>query len=245
MKGKLNGPITILMSIAASIGTVGTTVMAVSATPKAIRIIEEDSMVNHNGDPTAYTKKEAFISAWKCYIPSAIVGAATIACIFGSCVLSRRQVTSLMSAYLVLDRSFKEYKKKANELYGENANREIQKEVVKDIYEGNENLYSGENIIFYEEHYGKLFERTPIQVLTAEYELNKKLALNGEASVNDFLELLGLDTIDFGDSIGWLSDSNYDFYGHPWIEFRHEKIVMDDGMECEAINIDTMPSAYY
>ena len=159
--------------------------------------------------------------------------------------LSHKQIKAISSAYILLDQTFKEYKRKVKELYGENADREVKKEIMNDLYEESDISPEGEKIIFYEEHYGKLFERTMLEVLQAEYDLNRRFALAGEASVNDFLDLLGLEHVEFGNCIGWLSNSNYDFYGHPWIEFKHEKMTLDDGMECVYINIDSLPSVYY
>lgn len=231
----------LILSIVGSIGVVGTAVTAVRATPKALYLIAEAKEEKEK----PLTAIETVEVAWKCYIPSVAIGLATIGCILGSTVLSRHQQKALASAYILLDQSFREYKNKVNELYGENADREVRSEIVKDLYADTDERYDGEKLIFYEEHYGKLFERTMLQVKTAEYELNRKFALDGEASINDFLDLLGLDNVDFGDCIGWLADSNYDFYGHLWIEFKHEEVIMDDGMECKVINITTPPSVYY
>lgn len=233
----------IILAIVGSIGVVGTAVTAVKATPKALELIEEARGENHQHDPL--TAREIVRVTWKCYIPSAAIGLATIGCIFGSNILSRNQLKSLASAYMLLDRTFKEYKRKVNELYGEGADHEVKRELVKDIYDDSDIEPDGEKLIFYEEHYGKLFERTMIEVLQAEYNLNRQFALDGEASINDFLDLLGLEHVEFGNGIGWLSDSNYDFYGHPWIDFKHEKMTLDDGMECIYINLDTLPSVYY
>lgn len=64
---------TILSGLGAA-GVIVTSVLAVRATPKALRKIRADSKVNHDGDPEAYSKLEAVRSAWVCYIPAAISG---------------------------------------------------------------------------------------------------------------------------------------------------------------------------
>lgn len=58
---------TILSGLGAA-GVIVTSVLAVRATPKALRKIRADSKVNHDGDPEAYSKLEAVRSAWVCYI---------------------------------------------------------------------------------------------------------------------------------------------------------------------------------
>ena len=90
---------TILSGLGAA-GVIVTSVLAVHATPKALRKIRADSKVNHDGDPEAYSKLEAVRSAWVCYIPAAISGTATIFCIFGANVLSKHQQAALTSAWL-------------------------------------------------------------------------------------------------------------------------------------------------
>lgn len=119
-------------------GVIVTSVLAVRATPKALRKIRADSKTNHDGDPEAYSKLEAVKSAWVCYIPAAISGTATIFCIFGANVLSKRQQAALTSAYALLNDSYNNYKDKLKELYGEEAHQKIvdaiAAEKAKDVY---------------------------------------------------------------------------------------------------------------
>lgn len=98
---------TILTCIGAA-GVVATAVLAVKATPKADSLIKADSRRNHDGDPYAATKLEAVKSCWKCYIPAAATGVATIICIFGANTLNKKQQASLASAYALVNRSYTE-----------------------------------------------------------------------------------------------------------------------------------------
>ena len=128
---------TILSGLGAA-GVIVTSVLAVRATPKALRKIRADSKTNHDGDPEAYNKLEAVKSAWACYIPAAISGTATIFCIFGANVLNKRQQAALTSAYALLNDSYNNYKDKLKELYGEEAHQKIvdaiAAEKAKDVY---------------------------------------------------------------------------------------------------------------
>ena len=99
---------TILTCIGAA-GVVATAVLAVKATPKADSLIKADSRRNHDGDPYAATKLEAVKSCWKCYIPAAATGVATIICIFGANTLNKKQQASLASAYALVNRSYSDY----------------------------------------------------------------------------------------------------------------------------------------
>lgn len=49
----------------------------------------------------------------------------TITCLLASNILNKRTQASLMSAYAILDQSYKEYKNKLIELYGEEQHNEI------------------------------------------------------------------------------------------------------------------------
>lgn len=119
---------TILTCIGAA-GVVATAVLAVKATPKADNLIKADSRRNHDGDPYAATKLEAVKSCWKCYIPAAATGVATIICIFGANTLNKKQQASLASAYALVNRSYSDYKHKLKELYGEDAHKKIMESI--------------------------------------------------------------------------------------------------------------------
>ena len=122
----------VALSCVASVGVIVTVVTAVKATPKAVELVKADSRKNHDGDPYAYTKKEAFMSAWKCYIPTAAFGLSTIACIMGANALNSRKQAALTSAYALINQSYKEYKDKLKELYGEEAHNAIVDSIVSE-----------------------------------------------------------------------------------------------------------------
>ena len=106
--------------------------LAVKATPKAMIRIRSDSMINHDGNPDGYTKKELIESAWICFVPAVVVGTSTIACIFGANILNKRQQASLASAYALVSNQYRDYKSKLKELYGEEAHNKIVDEIVKE-----------------------------------------------------------------------------------------------------------------
>ena len=92
-------------------GVIATSVLAVKATPKALQMI--DNAKEEKGEDLS--KWEIVKTAGPAYIPAVLVGASSIACIFGANVLNQRQQASLMSAYALLDNSYKEYKAKVIE----------------------------------------------------------------------------------------------------------------------------------
>lgn len=234
------GSPTILTCMGAA-GLIATVVLAVKATPKAAELIKEDSRNNHDGDPHAYTKKEAVLSAWKCYVPTAVSGAATLVCLFGANALNKRQQASLASAYVLIDQSFKEYRSKVKELLGDDGDKQIREEIAKDKCDNMPSPEDGK-MLFCDEYRGECFERTMVEILQAEYHFNRNFALRGEASLNEFYGFLGLSPIDGGDVIGWDIAFGEEFAGYSWIDFEHEKFTMEDGVECCLINYPFPPA---
>lgn len=227
-----------ILTCVGGVGVVATAVMAVKATPKAVRLLEEAK--KEKGEDL--TKLETVKVAGPAYIPSILVGASTIACIFGANVLNQKQQASLMSAYALLDSSYKDYKKKVEELYGEEANGRIVEEIAKDKYEESDITVSDGKQLFYDDYSGRYFETTMEDVITAEYELNRIVTTQCGAYLNDFYELLGIEPTEYGDYLGWNAGELFDMYWNPWIDFRHEKVVMEDGLECYILTMLVEPS---
>ena len=228
---------TILTCVGAA-GVVATTVTAVKATPKALMLLEHAK--EEKGDDL--TKLETVKIAAPVYIPSVLLGASTIACIFGANVLNQRTQASLMSAYALVDSGYKDYKKKVEELYGEEAGSQIRSAIVKDKYE-DEPVPPVEdgNRLYYDYYSERYFEARPFDVQKAEYELNRLLMTEDGIYLNEWYRQLGLEPLAHGDDFGWTVFGNMETYWQTWIDFHHEKVVMDDGLECIIITFGQDP----
>jgi hypothetical protein len=220
-----------VLTCIAGVGVVVTTVMAVKATPKAMTLLEEAK--REKGDDL--TTLETVVTAAPAYIPTVLVGASTIACIFGANVLNKRQQAALTSAYALLDNSYKEFRKKVDELYGEGSVAEVKEEIAKDQYANNPIRVSEGMQLFYDDYSGRLFESTMENVLRAEYEINKILSTDTGAFLNEFYEFLKIDTVEYGDYLGWSAYEMAETKGDSWLDFRHEKVLIDDDLECTMI----------
>ena len=237
---------TILAYIGAT-GVIVTAVMASKETPKVLRLLED-----------AKEKKGEKLNKWEkikiaglAYIPSIATGATTIACIFSSNAISKHQQAMLISAYALLDNSFKEYKKKVDEVYGEKASNKICKEIVKEKYIGSDHSIDNAKELFYDFYSGRYFESTKESVIWAQYEINRAMLVNGAVCLNEYYGLLGLEEKPEYEMLGWSCDKIKEIYQHPWIEFEHEEIVIDEeteestGIECTIINIPMEPFMNY
>lgn len=239
---KQNGS-TILTCVGA-IGVIATAVMTAKASPKATRLLE----IAEEEKGEELTKLESIKVAGPVYIPTVVVGAATITCIFGANILNKRQQASLISAYALLDSSYKDYKKKVDELYGEDAGVHIREEIAKDKYDDLDIKLDDDKQLFYDDFSGRYFESTMVDVVKAEYNINRQLNVNGGAYLNEFYEFLDIPQTPSGYELGWSTGILQSMYWAEWIEFDHTEVVMDDGLECCIITMRYEPVidfAYY
>lgn len=219
-------------------GVVATSIMAVKETPKALKLLEEAK--KEKGEDLS--KIEIVKVAGPVYIPSIIMGATTLTCIFSAQILNKRQQAAITSAYALLDNSYKNYKKKVIELYGKDADQQVKEEISRDNYENSDVTVEDDKQLFYDDLSGRHFESTIQAVQEAEYRLNRQLSTTDYATLNDFYDLLGIPHIKSGDTLGWSSGKNFEFYWQSWIDFSHEKVVMDDGLECYILYIQSPPT---
>lgn len=68
-----------ILTVVASVGVIVTTITAVRATPKAVKLLKEAELEKGEN----LTKVEIIRVAGPSYIPSALLGISTIVCIFG------------------------------------------------------------------------------------------------------------------------------------------------------------------
>lgn len=228
------------------VGVVVTSVMTAKATPKALKKLEE-----------AKVKKREELSKWEkvktagaSYIPAAAIGTATVACIFGANILNKQHQANLISAYGLLNESYKQYQNKVKEIYGEDAHQEIIDAIAAEKaenmavkapgYVDNNTLYMdekcGETRLFYDEYGNRFFETTLEQVISAEYHLNRNYTLRGYTVLNEFYDFLGIEPTDYGSELGWVANDD----GKYWIEFNHRKTSIR-GVECVVIDMPFAP----
>ena len=226
-----------ILTCVGSAGVVATTVTAVKATPKAWTRLELAK--EEKGEEL--TKLEVVKVAGPAYIPTVLVGVSTIACIFGANILNKRQQAALASAYALLDNSYKEYKKKVEELYGEGSSKYVTQEIAKDKYEPFEFENEDGKVLFYDEFSGQYFHGSSTTLREAEYRLNRDLQLDGGVYLNEYFEAIGLESTDYGDYLGWSIAQLGEMYWCTWLEFECMKVVMDDGLECHVISMPFEP----
>lgn len=234
-----NNSATILTTVGA-IGVVGTAVLTAKATTKANDILEEATI--EKGEKL--TVKEKIVVAGPSYIPAILMGTVTVSCIFAANVLNKRHQAALVSAYTMLDQSYKQYQSKVEEFYGEGSNENIKNEIAKDEYKKVSIRVDDGKELFYDDYSKRYFESTKEKVKQAEYTLNRNLVMRDYAYLNEWYDELDLDLLDEGYKLGWTMGQCMDMYWQPWIDFTHSKIELDDGRECNVIRMMEEPRGF-
>lgn len=218
-----------ILTCLSTLGLVGTVVLAVQDTPKAMRALTDAKLEKGSAE---LTKLETVKAAAPAYIPTAAAGTATLVCMFAANVLNRKQQAALVSAYAALERTFQNYREKVALFAGRELDNAAWAATEDEQQDKTDNRPPwNEKQTFYLEGYPGFFERTMEEVRTAEYVLNRNFILRGQATFNEFLTLLGLDRQEKeGDDVGWDNYIGEALYGYRWVDFDHIYRMTDDGM---------------
>lgn len=235
-----------ILSIIGSIGVIGTSVLAVKATPKALKLIQE---YKENKEPYVSTENgynkmtilETIKVAWKPYIPSILFGVSTIACIFGSNYINKKNQKALSSAYLLLESTYLRYRHNVNDIFGSDADTKVFNKMINEVPRDSE-LDESEGNLYFDCQSMRYFRSTPEALAEAELLFNQHLCTNGYAYLNDLYDLMGLERVDYGYELGWSSSLSDDIYAHDGVEFNMEMTELDDGLECWVISLSYQPS---
>lgn len=220
-------------------GMVSTVVLAVRATPKAVRLIDE--AVYEKDAPL--TRVETVKTCWKCYIPAAITGTTSIACLIGASAVSAKRNTALAAAYAISDTALREYRDKVVETIGEKKEQAVRDAVVKDKMEKNpvsksEVIVTNKGTaICYDPLSGRYFNTDHDTLRKAENEINARILDEGSVSLNDFYYEIGIEGTNVGDTLGW--NFNRDRLVHLHLSSR----LTDNDMPCIVLDFAVAP--YY
>lgn len=233
------------------VGVVASAVMACKATTKLNGILEEskeqlDKIKEVAADP-AYEEKyneddaksDTFITyvqtgvkITKLYAPSVILGVTSLGCLLASNNILKKRNAALSAAYMTVDKSFKEYRNRVAERFGEEVEKEIRynikaKEITTVDEEGNEvtetvKVIEGIDPNSPESYsdYARFFDEScPAWQNDPEYNLtflkaqqqyaNDLLRANGRLFLNDVYKMLGIDITKAGQVVGWVYDPDH------------------------------------
>lgn len=238
-----------ILAVVGTIGVVTSAVMACKATTKVSEILEEtksnvdaihDCAENQemieSGKYTPEDAKKDLVIVYtqtglkfvKLYAPSVAIGVLSLGCLLTSNNILRKRNVALAAAYATIDKSFKEYRGRVVERFGEAVDRELKynivkkkvEEVVTDPETGKEkkvkNTVEVAEIDGYSE-YARFFDAgCEGWEKDAEFNLmflrkqqqyaNDLLRARGRLFLNDVYRMLGIPETKAGQVVGWIYD---------------------------------------
>ena len=205
-------------------GMITTTVLAVKATPKALRLIDDKKMeVFDNldqkdvpGNNTDYTDVsltpiEVVKTAWKPYIPSVVTGVAAITCLIGASSVNAKRNAALATAYELSKTALIEYKEKVIETVGEKKEEVIrekvaQKKVDEKPVTNSEVIVAGSGEVLFLEPASMRYFKSDLETIRGIInDLNERMitGMEGYISLTDFYNEIGLSHTSTSDYMGW------------------------------------------
>ena len=224
-------------------GMVTTTVLAVKATPKALKLIDKKKEELELNQDDTLTIGETIKVAWKPYIPAAVTGTVAMACLVGASSVNLRRNTALAAAYHLSETALTEYKEQVIETIGKNKEKTIRNKVDKARVENNppkdkEVILTGDgDTLCYDYHSGRYFKTSIDKLKKVENELNARLLREDYISLNDFYDELGLSFTQMGDDLGWHVSKGL-------IEFGFSSQLVND-TPCLVLNYNVAPQHDY
>lgn len=226
------------------VGVVGSLVMACKATTKLSDILDEskeqlDKIKEVAADPayeekynqddakkdTTITYVQTAMKVTKLYAPSVILCAGSLGCLLASNNILKKRNAALSAAYMTVDKSFKEYRKRVADRFGEEVEKEIRynikaEEITKVDEDGNEvtetvKIMDGTDDPNSYSDYARFFDESCAAWQNdAEYNLtflkaqqqyaNDLLKARGRLFLNEVYRMLGIDETKAGQVVGWV-----------------------------------------
>lgn len=241
-------------------GVVTSAVMACKATTKVDAIVEETkksiNMIHEGMDAgnicdVEYTEEDGKkdlaivyiqtgVKFAKLYGPSVLLGLTSIGCILASNNIIHKRNVALSAAYTAIDRSFKGYRSRVIERFGESMDRELRyniktqevKETVVDEETGKKktvkstvsvvdpNTYS-DYARFFDEYcagWTKDAEYNLMFLRQQQNYANELLKSRGHLFLNEVYDMLGIDRTKAGNIVGWIYDEKHPI-GDNFVDF--------------------------
>ena len=228
------------------VGTVASAVMACKSTLKLNDILDEcketRDKIKEVAENPRYEKEyspedakkdltvnytQTVVKIAKLYAPAVILGTASLGCLLASNDILRKRNAALSAAYMTVDKSFKEYRSRVAERFGEEVEKEIRYNIKAQQIEetivdenGNETTVVSEQKVMdpnMYSNYARFFDEfNPNWKSDPEYNLmflraqqqyaNDLLRSKGRLFLNEVYEMLGMEKSKAGQIVGWVYD---------------------------------------
>lgn len=235
-----------ILVVAGVIGTVVSAVMACKATTKVNDILEQHkedvekihTVAKDEKYADEYTESDmkkdltivyaqTALNFAKLYGPAVLLGGLSITGILTSNNILRKRNIAIATAYAALDKSFKGYRERLTERYGETVDRELKygikaQKIEETVVDENGKTKKTKTIVPVVENeknsvYARFFDETnPNWEKNPDYNLmflraqenyaNQRLRADGYLFLNDVYESLGIPKCSIGQVVGWIYD---------------------------------------
>lgn len=206
---KSNSP-TILTALSIC-GVIATSYLAAKASAKSVRAIDDlEGREGTAGDRKNRIKERTQL-VWKNYIPPVVSGAVTIGCILGANKSNGNKTAAAVAAYSLTENLFGEYRKKVVEELGERKEEKIRDEIAQEHVskipsrEVVVTTVSG-HVLCCELYTGRYFRSDMETLRKAQNDLNVMVNNQIYVSLDEFYDLVGLQSTSNSDQLGWNSD---------------------------------------
>lgn len=247
-----NAPI--FLAAGAIVSLAGAVVSAVKVTPKALMNIEEEKRSVNAELRNMYATREidepmqierltpldTVRVTWKCYIPTALFTATSVACIISGTAIGNKRLAAAATACAISETAFREYKDKVKAVVGEKVEGEVLDAIAKDRIEETPvkeedvvNTGTGTTLVF-EPYSGRYFRGDIDYIKKSLNDLNHMLLFESHVNLNDFYEMLGLDLCKTGDMLGWHIDGGL-------VDIRLSSQLAAGNEPCIVIDFDKTP----
>ena len=240
----------ILMGIGIA-GVVTSTVLACRSTLKVQEILDYKEKNMNNVKEVLdegredYTEEDArkdktiimtttAIRMMKLYIPSVIIGAGSIACLLQSHNVMRNRNAGLAAALAATTESFKQYRERVTEKYGDEVDKEMRYGIKKEKKEKDGKKTKEDIVVGCDEKelsgYARYFNESNINwtddpqfnmmfLRQNQNWANDKLISQGYLYLNDVYDALGFPKTKAGQVVGWVYDPNNNEHGDNYVDF--------------------------
>ena len=249
-----------ILIVTGVVGTVASAVLACKASTKVTGVIDDTKQkldaikqceANPETLPEPYSKEDArkdrvIVYAHaakdlgKLYGPALTLGAASIACIFASNNILRKRSAAIAAAYATVDSSFRDYRKRVVDRFGEELDKELrfnikpeevqetvvdedgkEKTVTKTVYKAEIDKTS-DYARFYDDGCTGWTKNPEFNLMFLKRQqdfANELLQAKGYLFLNDVYELLGIPKSVAGQHVGWVYSMKKDHKGDNYVDF--------------------------
>lgn len=224
-------------------GMLTTVVLAVRATPKALRLIDEKKA--DIPEEEKLPRIEAVKAAWKVYVPAVLTGILSTVCLIGANSVNQRRNAAIAAAYSLSESALKEYREKVVETIGERKEQAIRDDIAKDRITENpvrEVIVSDRgSTLCYDSLSGRYFKSDIEKLRRIVNDLNRRMRDEMFISLNDFycaVDNPDLGPTKLGDMLGWNIDKGY-------IDLNFSSQLTTDGTPCLVLDYTVVPEYEY